>query len=110
MRASATLTATLLALCLTGCGDTPPPRAAITVPDRARFAGCLALDPKAPALPDHEQVTLPDARKAYLADRAKERDTIAARFIVSLRDAFLMCQGAARYADTWAVEVAKATD
>ena len=104
MRASAILTATLCALLLTGCGDTPPPRVTILAPDTARLKPCLALDPKAPALPSHEQITLPDGRKAYLADTAKARDVIAARFIVTLRDAFVTCQNAAGYVDRWVGE------
>ena len=107
MRASAILMATLSALLLTGCGDTPPPRVTVLTPDVARLAPCLALDPAVPALPAHDQVTLPDGRRAYLADTAKARDAIAARFIVTLRDAFLTCKNAAGYVDRWVVEAAK---
>jgi hypothetical protein len=110
MRASAIPTATLLALLCAGCGDTPPPRPAIATFDRATVAPCLALDPKAPALPAHDQVTLPDGRRAYLADTAKARDTIAARFILALSDAFRTCRNAAGYADRWAVGVAADRD
>ncbi len=101
MRRSVIPMAMLLPLLSTGCDKTPPPRVTILTPDTSRLAPCLALDPKAPALPSHDQVTLPDGRKAYLADAAKARDVIAARFIVSLKDAFLTCQNAAGYVDTW---------
>ncbi len=104
MNRSAILTATLSLLLCAGCDKTPPPRVTILTPDTARLAPCLTLDPKAPALPSHDQVTLPDGRKAYLADAAKARDVIAARFIVSLKDAFLTCQNAAGYVDTWVRE------
>ena len=107
MNRSAILTATLSLLLCAGCDKTPPPRVTILTPDAARLKPCLALDPKAPALPSHEQVTLPDGRKAYLADTAKARDVIAARFIVVLRDAFLTCQNAAGYVGRWVGEAGK---
>lgn len=99
--------ATLSALLLTACGSKPlpPPRAALAVPDRSQFQACLDLAPTVPILPPYEAVTLPDGRVVVLLERVRERDTIAARFIVAEREGRLICRASTAYADTWSAEI-----
>lgn len=96
--------ATLCLPLLTGCGRELP-RVEITTPDRAQFQRCLGLNIAVPDLPPYEAFKLPDGRSVVLLARVRERDAIAARFLVLERDGRIICQASTRYADRWAEEM-----
>lgn len=48
---------------------------------------------------------MPDGRSVVLLDRVRERDAIAARFLVLERDGRIICQASTRYADRWSEEM-----
>ena len=88
-------------LSMTACGDNPPPRAEIALPDRAQFRACLADEVKVPDLLPYEAFKLPDGRQVVLLDRVRQRDKTQATFLVQTRNGRELCRAAVVYADRW---------
>ena len=96
-------------LSMTACGDPPPPRIEVALPDRAQFRACLADELKVPDnLPPYEAFTLPDGRQVVLLDRVRQRDKIQATFLVQTVKGREACRAAVVYVDQWTARMTPA--